>query len=84
MKFIILPILRFLALIGIYLFAYPLVFVCTSLNAFWHWDSSRIMTIKNSVWGEADDDGDYIYKTGLDWYLRRKTKNDSEPDSFLN
>lgn len=84
MKFIILPILRFLGLIGIYLFAYPFVFVCTMLNAFWHWDSSRIMTIKNSVWGEADDDGDYIYKTGLDWYLRRKTKNDSEPDSFFN
>ena len=74
MKYIIIPILRFLGLIGIYLFAYPLNFICTSLEAFWHWDSSRIMTPKNSYWDNADKNGEYVYKNGLDWYLRRKTK----------
>jgi len=73
MKYIIIPILRFLKLVFFLFICYPIMFVFSLFMALWHFDSKYILNSNNTIW-EEDWNGQFYYKTPLDWYFRRKTK----------
>ena len=76
MKYIIIPIAKFIAVMLIYLLGYPIVFIFSCFGALWHWDLGLVVTPKNSIFGYADISGDYVYKTAWDWFRDNKIKSE--------
>lgn len=76
MKYIIIPIAKFIAVILIYLLGYPIIFIISCFWALWHWDLGLVVTPKNSIFSNADISGDYVYKTAWDWFRDNRIKSE--------
>lgn len=76
MKYIIIPIAKFIVVILIYLLGYPIIFIISCFWALWHWDLGLVVTPKNSIFSDADYSGDYVYKTAWDWFRDNRIKSE--------